>query len=207
MPLPLASTTAALHHANSSQSPSTNPLRRSRAQHPGKRRDIRRHISDLGLRRLRKGGSGNAVSSLGRLPSSGAADPPPSSLRTNSLLAFLGGSAASALGIGSAGSQGLRIGSAGILSTIMGGGGGGGGAASREQSKLGFDDSGHGGHASASAPVNGWSPTFGRCLARSWRVCAPGTPGAVLVWRGMRVRIGLHSGLHNDTDLVYSKVG
>ena len=49
--------------------------------------------------------------------------------------------------------------------------------------------------------------TFGPDLLGAWRVCEPTAPGAQLVWRGLRVRIGAWSGLKAESDMVYSEVG
>jgi hypothetical protein len=50
---------------------------------------------------------------------------------------------------------------------------------------------------------------FGTGLVESWAMVEPGQappPGSVLMWRGLRVRMGASSGLTADTDLIYSEV-
>lgn len=42
---------------------------------------------------------------------------------------------------------------------------------------------------------------MGDSLCTRWRVVDPGEPGAQLVFRGLRVRMGVHSGLKSEADV------
>lgn len=47
--------------------------------------------------------------------------------------------------------------------------------------------------------------TFVGVCASSWKEASSSTPNNVLIFRGLRVRMGMHTGIHNDADVAYNK--
>ncbi|MEW5319087.1 MAG: hypothetical protein WDW38_010258 [Sanguina aurantia] len=57
----------------------------------------------------------------------------------------------------------------------------------------------------ATPPAPASNKTFIAACASSWRVADASRPNIVLIFRGLRVRMGLHTGIHSDADVTYNK--